>query len=160
MTVITLTYPEGRIDRGQRAALATSLTDAVLEVECGQVVAPARAGFQVHFRPLASDGMAIGGQLVADSSVDIMLVDVAVMDGHWPASDRKRVIENLYATLCRVLDVAKAPPSWWVNFRVIEEGSWGSRGRVLSVLDLLDTGAFTHERAEQIKRSMRGADGA
>jgi len=160
MTVITVHYPEGRIDRAQRASLAVSLTDAVLDVECGQIAAPARAGFQVHFRPLAADGMAIGGRLVADAGIDAMLVDVAVMDGYWPPSDRKQVIENLYSALCRALALTKAPPSWCINFRVIDEGSWGSRGRVLSVLDLLATGAFTPERAEQIRRSIGRSGGA
>ena len=32
-------------------------------------------------------------------------------------------------------------PAWWINFRVIEEGSWGSRGGVLTFLDLLEHGA-------------------
>jgi hypothetical protein len=37
MTVIVVRHPAGRVDREQRRTLAQSLTDAVLEVECGVV---------------------------------------------------------------------------------------------------------------------------
>ena len=53
--------------------------------------------------------------------------------------------------------VMKAPsPSWWINFRVIEEGNWGSRGGVLSFKDLLDQGsaAFPPERAAAIRTAL------
>jgi hypothetical protein len=42
-------------------------------------------------------------------------------------------------------------PAWWVNFRVIDDGSWGSRGTVLSILDLLDAGVSTPERAQAVR---------
>ncbi|MEH2549487.1 hypothetical protein V1283_006132 [Bradyrhizobium sp. AZCC 2262] len=43
-----------------------------------------------------------------------------------------------------------------INFRVIEEGSWGSRGGVLSFLDLLDHGAshFSPERTAAIRTAL------
>ena len=34
---------------------------------------------------------------------------------------------------------------------VIDEGSWGTRGGVLSILQLLDSGAFTTERIKAIR---------
>ncbi|WP_255441466.1 hypothetical protein [Actinoplanes sp. ATCC 53533] len=39
-------------------------------------------------------------------------------------------------------------------FRVIDEGSWGSRGGVLSVLDLLDPRVFTTERITAIRSAL------
>ncbi|MGW2619637.1 hypothetical protein [Streptomyces sp. NPDC001500] len=48
-------------------------------------------------------------------------------------------------------DLSQPSPTWWVNFRVIDEGSWGSGGGVLSVLSLLDSGVFTEEKAEAIR---------
>ena len=47
-------------------------------------------------------------------------------------------------------------PAWWINFRIIEEGSWGSRGGVLSFLDLLEHGAshFSPERAAAIRTAL------
>jgi hypothetical protein len=50
----------------------------------------------------------------------------------------------------------KAPsPAWWINFRIIE-GSWGSRGGVLSFLDLLEHGAshFSPERTAAIRTAL------
>jgi hypothetical protein len=38
-----------------------------------------------------------------------------------------------------------------VTFQVIDEGSWGSRGGVVSILQLLDSGAFTAERVRAIR---------
>lgn len=150
MTTITVHHPEGRIDVHQRRVLAQTLTDAVLTVECGQMLEPARVGFQVHFRSLPVDCMAIGGRLLADAPADILVLDVAVMDAAWTRQDRKRVINALFAALARGLGMDQPSPTWWIQFRVIEEGSWGSRGGVLSIVDLLGTGAFTPERADAI----------
>jgi phenylpyruvate tautomerase PptA (4-oxalocrotonate tautomerase family) len=150
MTTITVQYPEGRIDVRQRRVLAQTLTDAVLTIECGQMLEPARVGFQVHFRSLPADCMAIGGRLLADAPADILVLDVAVMDAAWTHHDRRRVIDALFAALARGLGVDQPSPTWWIQFRVIEEGSWGSRGGVLSIVDLLGSGAFTPERADAI----------
>jgi phenylpyruvate tautomerase PptA (4-oxalocrotonate tautomerase family) len=154
MTSIVVTYPEGRIDQTQRQELATTLTDAVLAIECGQILEAARMGFQVHFHALPRNCMAIGGRLLVDAAADILLVDVAVMDAAWTRQDRKMVIEALFAALARALGVERPSPTWWIQFRVIEEGSWGSRGGALSILDLLETGAFTPERASAIRSSV------
>jgi hypothetical protein len=152
MTSITIAYPEGRIDLTQRRVLAQSLTDAVLTVECGQMLEPARIGFQVHFRPLPLDCMAIGGRLLIDAPADIMVLDVAVMDAAWTRADRKAVIDALFGALAQGLGMEQPSPAWWIQFRVIEEGSWGSRGGPLSILDLLETGAFSPTRVDEIRR--------
>jgi hypothetical protein len=154
VTAIIVNYPSNRIDLAQREKLSLTLTDAVLNVECGQVISAARMGFQVHFRPLAEDHVAVGGVLVSKSGHDVMLIELIVMDGHWPIEDRKAIISNVYVALCDALNVSEPAPTWWVNFTVIEEGSWGSRGGVLSILSLLDTGAFTAQRADDIRKSI------
>jgi hypothetical protein len=154
MTAIIVNYPSNRIDLTQREKLSLTLTDAVLKVECGQVIAAARMGFQVHFRPLSEDHVAVGGVLLSQSDHDVMLIELIVMDGHWPNEDRKAIIANVYAALCDALNVSEPAPTWWVNFTVIEEGSWGSRGGVLSILSLLDTGAFTAQRADDIRNTL------
>jgi hypothetical protein len=160
MTSIILHHPEGRVDLQQRRVLAQTLTDAVLTIECGQMLEAARIGFQVHFRPLPKDCMAIGGRLLIDAPADILLLDVAVMDAAWTLHDRKRVIDALFAALSRGLGVEKPSPTWWIQFRVIKEGSWGSRGGALSILDLLETGAFSLERAEVVRRFHQASHGA
>jgi hypothetical protein len=154
MTAIIITHPEGRIDLAARQELALTLTDAVLTIECGQIVPAARSAFQVHFRALPLDAMAIGGTLLSERPADILFIDLAVMDGHWPDSDRKAVFANIFSALCTALKVDAPSPTWWVNFRVIGEGSWGSRGGALSILDLLDTGAFTARRAADIRANL------
>ncbi|MFO6446041.1 tautomerase family protein [Erythrobacter sp. NE805] len=153
MTIITVTTPEGRLDQSQRARLAETLTDAVLVPEIGQELPAARIGFQVHFREIAPSHMAIAGRLIADvePQPDVMTIDVLVMDGDWPRRVRAEVIERVLGALTDACGVAAPSPTWWVAFRVVEEGSWGSRGGVLSVLDLLDTGAFTPEKAARIR---------
>lgn len=123
--------PKGRLTLEQRRTLAETLTDAVLVPEVGQFAPPARVGFQVHFVEREPDMMAIGGRLLADSApgVDAMAIDVAVMDG-------------------------EPSPAWWVNFRVIDEGGWGSSGGVLSVLSLLGSGVFTEEKAKAVRAAL------
>lgn len=158
MTVITVSSPIRRFTAGQRRELARTLTDAVLVEEVGQQVELAREGFQVHFQERAVDNIAIGGQLVADRPVDVVLLDVAVMDGHWPQSVRTAVINNLYAALRAATGAEQASPGWWVNFRVIDEGSWGSRGGVLSIHDILDPRAFTSSKIDAIKATTPRAE--
>jgi phenylpyruvate tautomerase PptA (4-oxalocrotonate tautomerase family) len=106
MTIITVTAPEGRLNLAQRRLLAETLTDAVLEPEVGQLAPAARGGFQVHFRELPADGMAIGGKLLRDQDPprDIMTINIAVMNAAWPAEVRKRVISGVLARLAEACD--------------------------------------------------------
>ncbi|OEJ23409.1 hypothetical protein AR457_01640 [Streptomyces agglomeratus] len=83
-----------------------------------------------------------------------MVIDVAVMDGDWRQEVRTAVIERILAALADACGLEKPSPTWWVNFRVIDEGSWGSSGGVLSVLSLLDSGVFAEEKAEAIRAAL------
>lgn len=154
MTIIRVTTPQGRLNTDQKRALATTLTDAVLVPEVGQPMPPARVGFQVHFNELNTDSMAINGELLSDEQADVVTIDIAVMAAAWPAEVRTEVIRRVLAALAEACDMSAPGPLWWVNFRIIDEGSWGSRGDVLSILDLLDTGVFTDERKEAIKAAL------
>ena len=160
MTAITVMTIEDRLSLDQRRLLARTLTDAVLVPEVGQVALAARAGFQVHFVERAAHRVAIGGVLAADHPADIILIDIAVMQAAWPMMVRTQVIANVYEALAEALETATPSPAWWVNFRMIEEGSWGSCGGTLSILDLLDSGVFTPERASEIRVAMASRDAA
>ncbi|MEU1320794.1 hypothetical protein [Streptomyces tibetensis] len=83
-----------------------------------------------------------------------MVIDVAVMDGDWRREVRAEVIERILAAMTDACGLAEPSPAWWVTFRVIEEGSWGSRGGVLSILTLLDSGVFSEEKAERIRAAI------
>ncbi|MCA1360413.1 tautomerase enzyme [Bradyrhizobium sp. IC3069] len=157
MTIITVTAPAGRLGLPQRRQLAESLTDAVLEPEVGQRAPAARMGFQVHFHDLPSDSMAIGGRLLCDQDKprDIITVNIAVMNAAWPAAVRAEVIRNVLARLAEACGMPAPSPTWWVNFEIIDEGSWGSRGGVLSILQLLDSGVFTPARIEAIRAALQ-----
>lgn len=154
MTVITVTALEGRVSLAQRRVLAKTLTDVVLIPEVGQAAPAARVGFQVHFVERSCSHVGIGGALVEDLPLDPMLIDIAVMEAAWPRELRAQVIANVYEALTVALEVPAPSPAWWVNFRVIEEGSWGSRGGSLSILDLLGSGVFTSERAAEIRAAL------
>jgi hypothetical protein len=99
MTVITVNTAENRLSLDQRRVLSETLTDAVLVPEVGQFAPAARAGFQVHFVERRPDMMAIGGRLLADAELDVMMIDVAVMDGDWRQEVRTQVIERLLAAM-------------------------------------------------------------
>ncbi|GAA3838001.1 hypothetical protein GCM10022403_083130 [Streptomyces coacervatus] len=95
----------------------------------GRFAPAARVGFQVHFVERAPDMTTIGGRLLADAAqgLDVMVIDVAVMDGDWRRE---------------------------VRAEVIDEGSWGSGGGVLSILSLLESGVFSEEQAKAIRTAM------
>jgi phenylpyruvate tautomerase PptA (4-oxalocrotonate tautomerase family) len=156
MTVITVNAPSGRLTANQRRTLALTLTDAVLVPEVGQHAPAARVGFQVHFAERDVDRVAIGGVLLADvpEPADVMMIDVAVMDAHWDKPTRATVIEGILAAMTDACGLDSPSPAWWVNLRVIDDGSWASSGGVLSILDLLETGVFTAERAHAIRESL------
>ncbi|MFE7276213.1 4-oxalocrotonate tautomerase family protein [Streptomyces sp. NPDC057623] len=158
MTIITVNTPAGRLSLEQRRELAETLTDAVLVPEVGRFAPAARVGIQVHFVERERDMMAIGGRLLADAGqeLDVMVIDLAVMDAAWQPDVRAQVIERVLAALVAACGVEKPSPAWWVNFRVIDEGSWGSSGGALSVLSLLDSGVFTEERAEAVRAALGG----
>ena len=126
----------------------------MLEPEVGQPAPAARIGFQVHFRELPADCMAIGGELLSDQPRDVMTVNIAVMDAAWPEQVREHVIRGVLARLAEACEMPKPSANWWVTFQVIDEGSWGSRGGVVSILQLLDSGAFTAERARAIREAI------
>ena len=153
MTVITVNTATGRLTRDQRGRLAETLTDAVLVPEVGQFAPAARVGFQVHFVEREPDMMAIGGRLLVEAGpeLDVMVIDVAVMDGDWRPEVRGEVIERILAAMAEGCGLTEPSSAWWVNFRVIDEGSWGSRGGVLSVFSLLDSGVFTEEKAKAVR---------
>ncbi|MCT9138951.1 hypothetical protein [Streptomyces violarus] len=67
---------------------------------------------------------------------------------------RAQVIERVLAALAAACGLEKPSPTRWVDFRVIDEGSWGSFGGVLSVLPLLDSGVFTEERAKAVRAAL------
>jgi phenylpyruvate tautomerase PptA (4-oxalocrotonate tautomerase family) len=159
MTIISVTTPVGRLSLAQRRVLAETLTDAVLEPEVGQLSNPARVGFQVHFVERELDHIAIGGKLLAEQSPvpDVMVISVMVMNAAWPPDVRRRVIENVLRRLADACGMPAPSPTWWVHFQVIDEGSWGSRGSVLSILDLLDTGVFSAARATEIRSAFAQA---
>jgi phenylpyruvate tautomerase PptA (4-oxalocrotonate tautomerase family) len=156
MTIITVNTPTGRLSLEQRRELAETLTDAVLVPEVGQHAPAARVGFQVHFVERERDMMAIGGRLLADAGpeLDVMVIDIAVMDASWQREVRAEVIERVLAALATACGLDTPAPAWWVNFRVIDEGSWGSSGGVLSVLPLLESGVFTEERVKAVRAAL------
>src|SRR5207302_5549949 len=94
----------------------------------------------VHFSERPLDMIAHGGELLSDRPSDVMVIDVVAMDCCWTRKDRATVIRNIHAALADACGMKAPSPAWWINFRIIEEGSWGSRGGVLSFLDLLEHG--------------------
>ncbi|WP_343260264.1 tautomerase enzyme [Paenibacillus hubeiensis] len=85
---------------------------------------------------------------------DVITVNILVMDGDWPNEVRSIVISNIYKCLTSILEVEEPSPNWWVSFQVIEDGSWGSRGGVLSILDLVESRVFTDEKIKAIRKNM------
>ena len=130
MTVITVNTSSGRLDVEQRRTLARTLTDSVLVPEVGQEAPAARVGFQVHFVERDLDRVAIGGMLLSDmpEAADLMVIDVAVMDADWARPTRADVIQRILAAMTEACGLVTPSPAWWVNFRVIDDGSWASSG--------------------------------
>lgn len=156
MTFIQVMTPVGRLNADQRKVLAKTLTDAVLVPEVGKMEPAARRGYQVHFAERPLDMIAHAGELLSEKPSDVMVIDVAVMDCCWTRDDRSQVIKNIFEAMANACGMDKPSPTWWINFRIIEEGNWGSRGGVLSFQHLLDAGPshFSNERMGAIKTAL------
>lgn len=76
------------------------------------------------------------------------------MDADWRQEVRTQVVERVLAAMTDACGLDKPAPAWWVNFQVIDQGSWGASGGVLSVLSLLDSGVFTEEKAKAIRAAL------
>jgi hypothetical protein len=85
---------------------------------------------------------------------DVATIDICVVDAAWPKAVRKQVIDNVLAAMAKACGMNAPSPAWWATFRVVDEGSRGSRGTVLSVLDLLASGVFTPERVAEIRKAL------
>ncbi|WP_354442824.1 hypothetical protein [Ottowia thiooxydans] len=83
-----------------------------------------------------------------------MTVSIAVMSAAWPDHVRAEVLQRVLSALAEACDMPVPSPMWWVTFQVIDEGSWGANGGVLSILDLLQTGVFTPERVVAIRQAL------
>ncbi|MFJ7342927.1 hypothetical protein ACIQU3_21890 [Streptomyces sp. NPDC101110] len=83
-----------------------------------------------------------------------MAIDIAVMDAAWQPQVRAEAVERVLAALAKACGLEKPAPAWWVNFRVIDEGSWGSSGGVLSILPLLESGVFTQDRVKAVRAAL------
>lgn len=155
MTMIYVNTPRNRFSLDQRRELALSLTDAVLIPEMGQSAPKSRKGFQVHFMEREENMMAIGGKLLCDypenERPDIITVNIRVMNAPWSPETRKQALVNVLNALAKACHQDIPSPSWWVTFEIIDEGSWGSRGTQLSIMDLLGVGAFSKEREDEIR---------
>jgi hypothetical protein len=150
MTFIHVMTPQGRFNAGERRILAKSLTDAVLMPEVGRPVPEVPGPFP---RTAARHDRA--WRRTAQRQAE-RRHGVVVMDCCWTREDREAVIRNVFAALTEALGMKAPSPGWWINFRIIEEGCWGSRGGVLSFHDLLDQGgaAFPPERAAAIRTAL------
>ena len=90
------------------------------------------------------------------------IITVASLQGRLTIAERRKlaevravVIRNILAAMADALHIAKPSSTSRVTFRVLDEGSWSSRGDVLSILDLLDTGVFTPNRIAAIRQAVR-----
>lgn len=148
--------PAAGLPQPRRIALISPWLDLTLSHPAVRAVAP-------HEPWSAPEGLVemgrarAGGDDPADAGpdADVMVIDVTVMDGDWRRDVRKEVIERVLAALADACGLPEPSPAWWVAFRVIDEGSWGSRGTVLSVLSLLETGVFTEEKADAVRTALR-----
>lgn len=73
-----------------------------------------------------------------------------------PDTDRKEVFSSIRAALRAAFNADRPSPVWWIRFRVTGAGSGGSHGGALSILDLLDSGAFTARHAAGIRANRAG----
>lgn len=152
MTVVRVLSEPGRLDDAVRGDLAESLTKAVLDVEVGNDSPVVRPGVMVLFNEKETNQWAVGGRFdetyVAGGGR--LLVTVQAMEGVWSKERRAQLLERISGAVrdaLRLGDDRSVLGTCWILFSEISEGSWGAFGGPLSLLDLLEPGGFTGDRA-------------
>jgi phenylpyruvate tautomerase PptA (4-oxalocrotonate tautomerase family) len=142
MPLVRITYPRGALTLPRKRAIASSLTDIVLDAEVDAVTTMGRMVTVIQFHEVAADDWAVAGVLrsAADESApDHFIVDVVVLEGLLEGSRRgdvhRRVTEAFQIAFGDAAD-PMLPLRVWVLVHDVSEGSWGAGGQTVSALDV------------------------
>lgn len=166
MPLVRITYPRGALTQEHKRALASELTDVVLDAEVDAITPSGKMVTVVQFLEVAADDWAVGGQLRSDAAdrPSPYVVDVIVLEGLLEGARRGDVHRRVTEGFRRALGDGdpSLPLRVWVLVHEVREGSWGVAGRTVSALDVaqflqpkLDP-ARRAEIAEAIARRAKG----
>ena len=141
MPVVRVTYPRGALSPAEKQALATSLTDIVLDAEVDAVTEAGKMVTVIHFLEAAAEDWSVGGTFrsAATDPPDHFIVDVVVLEGLLDARRKTDVHERVTVAFGVALGTradSLLPFRVWVLIHDVSEGSWGAGGRTVSALDV------------------------
>jgi phenylpyruvate tautomerase PptA (4-oxalocrotonate tautomerase family) len=141
MPLVRLTYPRGALTAAQKAHIADTLTDIVLDAEVDAVTAPGRLVTVIQFLEVAAEDWAVAGELrsAATDPPDHFIVDVVVLEGLLEGERRTAVHRRVTDAFQRAFGEAAHPMlpfRVWVLVHDVREGGWGAGGGTVSALDV------------------------
>ena len=140
MPVVRISCPLGSLSREQKAQIAESLTQIVLDVEVDAVTDAGRMVTVVQFHEAAPENWAVGGQLRSPdaSGPNHFIVELIVLQGLLDGSRRTDAHRRVTQAFADALGAADplAMMRVWVLIHEVREGSWGAGGMTVSALDV------------------------
>ena len=141
MPVVRVTYPRGALAPAEKQALATSLTDIVLDAEVDAVTDAGKMVTVIHFLEAAAEDWSVGGTFRSSATdpPDHFIVDVVVLEGLLDAARRTAVHERVTGAFREAFGEGGDPLlpfRVWVLIHDVGEGSWGAGGRTVSAFDV------------------------
>lgn len=142
MPLVRIQHPAGALPLAQKRALASSLTEIVLDAEVDAITEMGRSVTIVQFQEVRAEDWAVGGVLRSetDSPPDHFLVDVFVLEGLLEDERRTKVHSRITHAFQDAFAPLGANPMLplrvWVMIHEVPEGSWGAAGTSVSALDV------------------------
>jgi len=143
MPVLQLYHPQGALDGGRKAALATKLTDVLLMMEGNAKTAGGYGFASVLFTPVGETDWWVGGR--SDPTYVVppgkFLARVSIPEGYMNAAHKTEVHVAVNAAILSVVGNPEDPKqgsSIQVILDEVPEGNWGAGGRTISLANIAD----------------------
>lgn len=135
MPTITVTAPEGALDKPKRDELMKHLSDTLLKSEGADVGnAAAQAIAWTYYNEVPDGFFYVGGQ---SSPTPRFKIDVSTPEGALNDQSRGTLVKDISDIVDQVIGSAGSGQSHWVLFNEIMEGGWGAAGRIFRRADIV-----------------------
>ncbi len=142
MPIIDIRYPEGRLDKVAKTALAGKLTEALIRMEGGANTHKGRAFAWVLFTEIAADDFWVGGRTNQEfvSAPGAFFVRVLIPEGYMNAAHKTEVHAWVTQAIVDVtaLEARAVGESVLVVIEEVKERNWGAGGATISLDSIAD----------------------
>lgn len=142
MPIIDISHVQGAVNAEQKQALATRLTELLLQMEGGAKTEGGRAFASVLFRELPASDWWIGGRNDETyvSAPGRFIARVTIPEGYMSAKIKSGVQADVTAAIVACVgSPTDLAASILVIIEEVTEGNWAAAGKTISIASIADT---------------------